>query len=339
MTRRTLFASAASALLANPAAKAAGLIKPKVLRPGDLVGMITPSTMVADPDSLAMAAAMAKYFGLRARFGKGVGKRTSYEQSVQDRLADLHEMFRDPEIKGIFCIRGGYGAMQILDGINYDLIRHNPKILLGYSDITSLHVAIHQKTGLVTFHGPVAVSRFTSYTQENFRKALFETKPIGTVTNPQTADMRPPHPLRTVRPGKARGRLVAGNLSLIAALMGSPYEIDTRGKLLAIEDVGEQAYSVDRMLTHLRLAGKLDQAAGVIWGECSECGPSDYKPSFASPYTVGETVDNILKPLKVPVLSGLTFGHTSDQLTLPLGVMATLDADKGELTIEESALV
>jgi len=145
MNRRTLFTAAAGGLLLKPAAQAAALIKPKALRAGDLVGMVTPSTQVADPDSLAAAEKMAQYFGLRARFGKGVGKRGTYEQSVQDRVADLHDMFRDPEVKAVFCIRGGYGAMQILDLLDYDLIRRNPKILLGYSDITSLHLAIHKK--------------------------------------------------------------------------------------------------------------------------------------------------------------------------------------------------
>jgi len=336
MTRRGLLAGVAAAPLAVAAPP---LIKPRALKPGDLIGLITPSTMVADPDGLAAAEAMAKYFGLRARFGKAVGKRGTFEESVRDRVADLHEMFRDPEIKAVFCIRGGYGAMQILDRIDYDLIKRNPKILLGFSDITSLHLAIHQKTGLVTFHGPVAVSRFSSYTQEHFRKAVFDTKPIGVVTNPKMGDMRQVHPLRTVRPGVARGPLMPGNLSLMSALLGTPYEVDSKGKILAIEDVGEQAYSLDRMLSHMRLAGKFDQAAGVVWGECLECGPFDYKPSSATPYTVGETVDNLLKPLKVPVLAGLTFGHTADQLTLPVGVMTTLDADKGELTIEESATV
>ena len=122
-------------------------------------------------------------------------------------------------------------------------------------------------------------------------------------------------------------------------MMGTPYEVDTRGRIFFIEDVGEQPYSVDRMLTQLRLAGKFAQAAGVIWGECADCGPSDYKPSLASPFTLGETVDNLLKPLNIPVLSGLDIGHTDEQLTLPEGLMATLDADKGELTIEESAVV
>ena len=145
----------------------------------------------------------------------------------------------------------------------------------------------------------------------------------------------PSHTLRTVRGGRARGRLVGGNLTLISSLMGTPFEIDTRGKILLVEDVDEQPYSIDRMLTQLRLAGKLDAAAGIVFGECSGCRPADWRPSFESTLSLGEVLDEILGKLKIPVLSGLTFGHTADQLTLPLGAMASLDADKRELIIEE----
>ena len=180
---------------------------------------------------------------------------------------------------------------------------------------------------------------FTAYTQAAYRAALFEAKPIGRLTNPEeTNQLRPNHTLRAVRPGRARGRLVGGNLSLVAATMGTPYEIDTRGRILFIEDIEEQPYSIDRMLTQLRLAGKFDQAAGIVWGECNDCSPRTYQPSFVEgTFTTAEVVDRILGGLKIPVLSGLTIGHTSDQLTLPLGVLAELDADKGTLTIEEAA--
>jgi muramoyltetrapeptide carboxypeptidase len=248
-------------------------------------------------------------------------------------------MFQDPEVKGVVCIRGGYGSGQLLAGIDYDLIRRNPKVFLGYSDITAMHLAIQRKTGLVTFHGPVPLSGFTDYTIEHFRKALFEKQPLGTLTNPpETNELRPKHTLRTIRGGKARGRLTGGTLSLILATMGTPFEIETRGRILFLEDVDEQPYSIDRMLTNLRLAGKLQAAAGIVFGECSDCAPRDYKPSFNSTLLLGEVLDEILGGLKAPVLSGLTFGHTPDQLTLPEGVMATLDADRGELIIEETAV-
>ncbi|MFN7992389.1 MAG: LD-carboxypeptidase [Bryobacteraceae bacterium] len=339
MQRRT-FLAGAGALWARPPADEA-IIRPGVLRQGDLVGVITPSAYVSDPDRLALIETTIKYFGLRARMGKNVGKRTGYlAGSVEDRLEDLHEMFRDPEVKAVFAIRGGYGAAQMLDRLDYDLIRRNPKIFLGYSDITALHLAIGKRTGLVTFHGPVVLSGFSAYTQEWFRKAMFSPEPLGAVTNPPASNLlRPAHPLRTVRPGKARGRLTGGNLTLISTTMGTPYEIDTRGRLLFIEDVGEEPYRMDRMLTQLRLAGKFDSVAGVVFGECHECTPREFQPSFESTFSLGEIVDRILGKLNVPVLAGLTFGHTDDQLTLPEGVMATLDAGKQELVIEEAATV
>jgi muramoyltetrapeptide carboxypeptidase len=324
-----------------PGSGAAQLLRPKVLRAGDTVGLITPSTYVSDPDRLVLAARTLRYFDLNLKMGRNVRKRAGYlAGSVEERLEDLHAMFRDPEVRAVFAIRGGYGSEQLLDRIDYPLIRSNPKIFLGYSDITALHLAIQRQTGLVTFHGPVVLSRFSEYTQRSFRKALFSAEPMGAVTNPPDTDpLRPAHTLRTIRPGKARGPLTGGNLSMIATTMGTPYEIETKGRILFLEDVGEQPYSIDRMLTQLRLAGKLEAAAGIIFGECQDCRPRDFQPSFESTFSLGEVLDNILGGLKVPVLSGLTVGHTDDQATLPLGVAATLDADKGELVLEEAATV
>jgi muramoyltetrapeptide carboxypeptidase len=302
--------------------------------------LITPSTAVSDPDRLAAADRTLKYFGLKMKLARNAGKRMgTYLSSIDERLDDLHSMFRDPDVKAVFAIRGGYGSEHILDRIDYDLIRKNPKIFLGYSDITAMHLAINRHAGLITFHGPIALSKFTGYTQDHFRKALFQKQPIGVVTNPSDENLlRPPHPLRMIRPGRATGRLIGGNLTLISTTLGTPYEIETSGRMLFLEDVEEEPYSIDRMLTHLRLAGKLDGIAGLIFGECMDCRPKDYQPSGALPYSFGEVLDNILGGLKVPVLSGLTIGHTDDQLTLPVGVMATLDADKGTLEITESGV-
>jgi muramoyltetrapeptide carboxypeptidase len=338
MTRRELLAFAGSSIALSQTVDAP--LKPHVLESGDTVGLITPSTFVSDPDALATAERTVRYFGLKPKWGKNVRRKFGYTGgSVEERLDDLHAMFADPDVKGVFPIRGGYGSGQLLDRIDYDLIRKNPKIFVGYSDITAMHLAIQRKTGLVTFHGPVPLSGFTDYTIEHFRKALFEKQPLGTLTNPpETNELRPKHTLRTIRGGKARGRLTGGNLSLILATMGTPFEIETRGRILFLEDVDEQPYSIDRMLTNLRLAGKLQAAAGIVFGECSDCAPRDYKPSFNSTLLLGEVLDEILGGLKAPVLSGLTFGHTPDQLTLPEGVMATLDADRGELIIEETAV-
>lgn len=337
MTRRSLLAAPAWFAAPQPSRS---LIRPQALKSGDVVGLITPATYVSDPDRLALVQRTVEYFGLKAKFGRNVRKRAGYlGGSVQERLDDLHAMFEDPEVRAVFCIRGGYGSGQLLDRIDYSLIRKNPKIFLGYSDITALHLAIQKQAGLVTFHGPMMLARFTEYTRKLFRKALFEKEPLGVISNPPDSDpLRPAHMYRTVRGGVARGPLTGGNLSLVCSLMGTPYEPDTRGKILFLEDVGEEPYSLDRMLTQLRLAGKLQSAAGIVFGECAACRPRDFQPSFENTLSMGEVVDEILGPLSVPVLSGLTIGHTDDQATLPLGVMATLDASRGQLTIDEPAL-
>jgi len=317
------------------------LIKPKALKAGDTVGLITPATYVPDPDRLASARRMLNYFGLKMKMGKSAGKRMGdYNLSIKERADDLHDMFRDPEINGIICVRGGYASMQVLDKIDYDLIRKNPKVFVGYSDITAMHLAINRYSRLLTFHGPMTLATFTDYTREHYKKALFDTKPLGKLSNPpEKNEMRPLHPIRTVRSGNASGQLTGGNLTLITATLGTPYEIDTKGKILFIEDIDEEPYSIDRMLTQMRLAGKFENIAGLIFGECANCMPRDYKPSLGLPYSLGEVIDNILGGLKVPVFYGMTFGHTDDQLTLPMEVTATMDADAGTLEITESATV
>jgi muramoyltetrapeptide carboxypeptidase len=339
MKRRSFLAAAPAG--ASTILQPAGLVKPRALRPGDTVGLITPSTYVSDPDRLWLAQRTIEELGLRCRMGRSVGRREGYlGGTIRERAGDLHAMFADPEVKAVFCVRGGYGAAMLLDSLDYALIRKNPKILLGYSDITALHLAVHRMAGLVTFHGPVVLSGLTDWTLEHLRRALFEPKPLGKLSNPpEPRPIRPKHPWRAVRPGKARGPLVGGNLTLVSTTLGTPYEIQTEGRILFLEDVGEEPYSIDRMLTHLRLAGKLRGIRGLIWGECAGCRPREFQPGFESTFSTGEVVQNILGSLDVPVLTGLVIGHTDDQMTLPLGVEAELDAEAGTLTILESALV
>ncbi|MDX2269323.1 MAG: LD-carboxypeptidase, partial [Bryobacter sp.] len=212
MDRRTLLAQT---LLAAPAALAAQmasapsptLLKPPALKPGDTVGLISPSTYVVDPDQLNLMRLTAQMFGLNVKVGKQVGQRDPRPgSSAPDRVADLHAMFSDPEVKGILCVRGGYGSQQMLGALDFDLIKRHPKVLLGYSDITALHLAIHKMTGLVTFHGPTGLSPMTDYSQ-NWIKRAWTPEPMGTLGNPRENNpYRPRHPLRTIRPGKARGR-------------------------------------------------------------------------------------------------------------------------------------
>jgi len=340
MLRRSFLWSAAGALAAGGQNGSPELLKPKALRAGDTVALIAPSTYVSSPDALLLAQRTIEYLGLKWKMGRNVGKRDGYlGGTIEERVADLHAAFTDPEVKAVLCTRGGYGAAMLLDRIDFGLIRSHVKIFAGYSDITALHLGIHQKAGIVTFHGPIVLSEFTEYTLEHFRRALFDPHPLGVLKNPaEERPFRPKHPLRTLKGGRSTGALIGGNLTLISTTMGTPWEIQTDGKLLFLEDVDEQPYSMDRMLTQLRLAGKFRNIQGLVLGQCQDCAPREFKPAFESTLSLGEVYDNILGDLKVPVLAGLTIGHTDDQLTLPLGVRATLDAGAGTLTVEEEAL-
>ncbi|MGA2296380.1 MAG: LD-carboxypeptidase [FCB group bacterium] len=317
------------------------ILKPQALQQGDTVGIIAPGTAVSDPDMIAKAKEALNYFGLNVKFGNHMLKGSGYLSRTSDeRVEDLHQAFLDKEIKAVFCMRGGYASMHLLDKIDYEIISKNPKIFLGYSDITALHLAINKMTGLVTFHGPVMISGFSKYTEEYFKKALFSNSGIGVISNPKTQNnFRQNHPIRTINPGTAKGKLIGGNLTLVASTLGTPYEIETKGKLLFLEDVGEEPYRIDRMLTHLHLANKLETAAGIIFGECSDCNYDDLKPSRVSDYSLGEVLDNILGKLNIPVFYGLTIGHTDDQATLPIGVEAEMDGEKGTLNILESGVI
>ncbi len=317
------------------------MIKPKSLQPNDMIGVIAPGTAVSDPDDIRQAQEAIEYFGLKMKLGEYVLKGNGYKsRTVEERLIDLHNMFKNPEIKAVITIRGGYGSPQLLDGIDYKLIKDNPKIFLGYSDITAMLIAISKLSNLVTFHGPVLLSAFSNYTISNFKKALFQKEPIGITTNSKDMNtFREVFPIRTVKGGKASGQLVGGNLSMICNTLGTPYEIDTKNKLLFIEDVGEQPYRIDRMLTQLRLAGKLQSAKGIIVGYCKGCDYDVLQPSRIWDYSLGEIVDNLLGNIGIPVIYGLTIGHTSNQLTLPIGVNAELDADAKTLNIVESGVV
>ena len=314
-------------------------VKPRALKPGDTVGLVAPASYTFDLWRLDDAAARVEALGLKPRFGKHVRGRQGFLSGTdEERVADLHEMFADPSVAAIFSLQGGYGTPRLLDRLDYDLIRRNPKILLGYSDITGLHLAISKKSGLVTFHGPNMLGSLPPRTLEALKKALFVAEPIGEVTNPEESDpLNVEFPLRTVAPGVARGRLVGGNLTLIAHTMGTPYEIETAGRILLLEDTGEAPYRIDRMLVQLRLAGKLQSVAGIVFGTCTDCGPA--RSSFEISLSLSDVLQELLGSLGKPVLAGILFGHTKEKAIIPIGVEAELDAGAKKLTIVEAATV
>lgn len=314
-------------------------LKPKALKSGDTIGIIAPGSAVSSPDDFQLVEEIAEYLELKVKYASNIKKGNGYKtRTIIERVDDIHEIFSDNTVSGVFCIRGGYGSGQLLDKISYQIIKKNPKVFLGYSDITALHLAINKYAGLVTFHGPVMLSEFSELTIQSLKKSIFSSQPLGLIENPKDENsIRSAYPVRTINPGKAKGKLTGGNLSLICSLMGTSYEINTQNKLLFIEDVGEAPYRIDRMLTHLKTAGKLKQSNGVIFGRCENCETG----STASTWdlSVGEVINNIFSDIQIPVFYGLNIGHSTDQFTVPIGVNAEIDADKCTLKINESACI
>jgi muramoyltetrapeptide carboxypeptidase len=262
----------------------------------------------------------------------------NYAGSVEMRLADLHGMFLDPEVKAIWCIRGGSGGISLLAHIDYAMIRRHPKILLGYSDISALHLAILRHAGMVTFHGPVASSTATDYSTEHMLAVLTDPQPSYTIPmsleNSQRALEEPHYAARTVHSGVATGPLIGGNLSLVSALAGTPYAADFRGSILFLEEVNEAPYRIDRWMTQLDLAVGFNKAAAVMIGICENCGPEHESVSL----TLDQTLDIHLQPLTIPAVTGYSFGHIRNQFTIPVGIQARLDTERQTLTLLEPAV-
>lgn len=316
--------------------------KARALRPGDIIGIVAPSGR-PDPDRLQQGIARLESWGFRVKVGEAVGSGWGYYAGTDaERAADLNALWANPTVAGIFCARGGFGAMRLLDLIDWDLVRARPKFFCGFSDITALHIAMERKANLVTFHGPMpaAIGNAVRYNSAGLLAAMTSAGPLGRVDwpgqpegVPAGEDDRPP--CVTIRPGVAEGRLAGGNLSLVCALMGTPWEPDLAGRLVMLEDVDEIPARVDRMLTQLLLGGKLQRAAGIIFGDSASCMyGSPERPS----QTLLETLQDRLGPLGIPVFYGLPCGHTQYRATLPIGVAARMDAGAGMLTLTEAAL-
>lgn len=307
------------------------MLKPKVLKSGDTIGIIAPASPSTEKKVKLVQEQMAA-LGYRVKFGQSCYETHGYlAGSDALRAEDINHMFKDKEVQGIICLRGGYGTMKILHKLDLEAIKSNPKVFVGYSDITSLHLAMNQMCNLVTFHGPMAASDISKglddFTKDSFFKVISKSEAVGLIKNPKDSRMI------CLVEGEARGRIVGGNLALITATMGTPYEIDTKGKLLFLEDIGEVPYRIDRMLTQLALAGKFDDAAGIILGDFNNC----EAPQGEESLSFMEVLEEILIPYGKPTIYNLQVGHCSPMITLPLGVEAVLKAAETKLYIEEVA--
>jgi len=301
------------------------MIFPKALTKGDKVALIAPSSPVLNEERLDFAISYIKGLGLLPVAGKSCRSHYGHLAGTDElRAADINRAFRDADIAGIFCIRGGNGAAKTLDKINFDLVRNNPKFFCGYSDITALHAAIN-KTGLATYHTPmISEASFAAadeYTLGQLEKYVFNPLATGIVETPKE------HIPKTLTEGIAEGIICGGNLSCLSALMGTPFEIDTKDKIFFIEEVGTNPPRIDRMLNGLRLAGKFDDCAGVIFGDFTNCNYDN--PAFS--LEIPEILQNL--NLKVPAIYNFPCGHILPTASLPFGLAARLNAHQNTLEI------
>jgi len=305
------------------------------LKAGDTIGLVAPSGAVRTAGSVEKAAEETERMGFRVKIGASCTAAYGYLAGTDEvRARDVNEMFLDDGVDAIFCVKGGYGATRILDRIDYEAIAAHPKIFAGYSDVTALHIALWEKCGLVTFHAPMPVSCWAdapldAVSAESMRRTLMCAEPAGEIANPEG------FPRTCLVGGKAEGRLVGGNLTLVSHTLGTPYELDTRGRILFLEDVGEYTYSIDRMLTQLRLSGKFDDCAGIVFGDFRKC-ETEY-PDFG--FTLREVIEDVVVPCGKPIFMGLQSGHCTPKLTLPLGAMCRMNADECRLTVTECAVL
>ena len=315
---------------------AAALLKPRRLFEGATVGLVSPGGVVSNESDVEEVEETLRELGLHTVRGRHVLAQFGYlAGSDEDRASDLHRMFADRNVDAVLALRGGWGCNRILPLLDYELIRRHPKILMGFSDITSLLIALYARSGLVTFHGPVGISTWNEFTLDYVRRILYDADEV-VLSNPRHIGPRGPllrDRIHTIRPGRARGRLVGGNLSVVVSMIGSSYLPDWDGHILFLEDTNEEVYRIDRMLTHLSLSGILPRLSGIVFGKCTDCEAED--PSL----TFNQVLRHHFRPLGIPAFHGSMIGHIRDKFTVPVGVEAEIDAESGSIRLLEPAVV
>lgn len=345
MLRRTFLkrATALPRLLASPASHHLqphpSLRKPPPLQPNRRLGIVSPAGATALSVQLDIVRDAVRALGLIPEVAPHALDRYGYLAGTDsDRAADINAFFAEEAIAALLPIRGDWGSARILPYLDYDLIRQHPKILIGFSDITALLLGIYAQTGLVTFHGPHGLTAWRADQVEPLRRILFDGESI-TYANPQFSEdqtrlMQVRGRIQTLTPGQAVGKLIGGNLSVLTGIVGTPYMPDTQGAILFLEDIGEPPYRIDRMLTQLKLAGLLDNLAGFIFGQCSQCQPDSTYGSL----TLNEILRDHIQPLGIPAWSGAWIGHVEPIWTLPIGIEVAVDATEGTIQMREAAV-
>jgi muramoyltetrapeptide carboxypeptidase len=314
-------------------------IKPQRLQPGDTVGVIAPASPPADPANIDRAVDILHALGFKVKVGANVRKRRGFlAGSDRERAGDLMKMFTNREVRAVLCVRGGHGVTRLLPLLDFEEIRRHPKIFAGYSDITALHCALLQRANLVSFHGPMLNAdfvkhRFPPFTRDGLFRTLTQPAAPGSICQGYRGKT-----VSVLRGGIATGALVGGNLSILCALLGTPWQPSFRRKILFFEEVNEAPYRVDRLLTQLLNAGLLQQAAGIAIGLNPGCEDRSVRRRNEFRQTIMDVFRDRLLPLQVPVVAGLPFGHVPLNATLPLGVPAMLDGNRGDLVVTGPAV-
>jgi muramoyltetrapeptide carboxypeptidase len=304
-------------------------IKPAALKSGDNVAISSPAGAVWDENQIEIFSNILKGFGFNVILGKTLKEKFGYFAGTDElRANEINEMFANKSIKAIFCMKGGWGCARILDKIDYNLIQKNPKVIIGFSDITSLLIAITAKTGLITFHGPVGNSGWNDFTKMVFTQVTMFNNAFVYPINPVTEDK-----IVTINKGKASGVIIGGNLTVLSGIIGSIYLPDWKNKILFLEEAKEEPYSIDRMLTQLKLSGVLNLISGFVFGKCAKCEAEEPLKAF----TFDQVIKQHIQPLGIPAFYGAMIGHIENKLTVPLGVKASIDADTGTIKLNESS--
>ncbi|MCK5572298.1 MAG: LD-carboxypeptidase [Bacteroidetes bacterium] len=308
-------------------------IRPPRLQKGDLVGLISPASPIADASRIDRGVRYLESIGYRVVLGKNITAEHGYLAGTDEqRAADLHTMFENVKVRAILCIRGGYGSPRLLSLLDYRLIRRNPKIFVGYSDITGLQLAMWKKAGLVTFHGPMVgvdmANEMDSFTEETFWGFVTSTKKRGAISVPDNN-------AEVLFPGKATGRLLGGNLALVVSLLGTPYQPNFSRSVLFIEDIGEEPYRIDRMLIQLRNARILGRTSAILSGQFTDCVPADNTKASLS---VDQILSEAAASARRPFVARLPFGHENPKMTIPVGIRARVLTDSGQIEFLEPAV-
>jgi len=310
-------------------------LRPKALRRGEVIGLVAPAGALWRPDRVEGCVRYLEGQGYRVEVGAhALGNDGAFSGTDDERLCDLNGMLRDPRIRAILALRGGYGTPRLLDRIDYAAVRRDPKIVVGYSDITALQMALYRKTGLVSFSGPLGAVEFASapdpVTEESFWRLVTSRRTRGRLPLPDD------EPLVTRQKGLGEGPLLGGCLSLVVALLGTPFSPDYRGAVVALEDVHEQFHRIDRMMTQLRLAEVLGRATGLLLGRFTHTTAAD----LAHPFHDLEAIwRSVLHGVQAPILEGFPYGHVPRKVTLPWGIPVRVDGKKQAVSLLESAVV